>query len=63
VAADARDRAAAILILVFGQQAESIARLTWNDVTVTEELVTIQLGTIQIALPEPLAGPWRPTRA
>lgn len=27
--------------------------------TVTEELVTIQLGTIQIALPEPLAGPWR----
>ncbi|MBT2554153.1 hypothetical protein [Arthrobacter sp. ISL-5] len=43
---EARDRAAAILILVFGQQAENIARLTWDDVTVTEELVTVQLGTI-----------------
>jgi len=56
---EARDRAAAILILVFGQQAERIARLTWDDVTVTEELVTIQLGTIQIGLPDPLAEPWR----
>ena len=56
---ETRDRAAAILILVFGQQAENIARLTWNDVNITEELVTIQLGTIHIALPEPLAQPWR----
>jgi integrase len=56
---EARDRAAAILILVFGQQAENIARLTWDDVTITEELVTVQLGTIQLALPEPLAQPWR----
>jgi integrase len=56
---EARDQAAAILILVFGQQAENIARLTWDDVTVTEELVTIQLGTIQIALPEPLDASWR----
>ncbi|MEV8112386.1 Fis family transcriptional regulator [Pseudarthrobacter oxydans] len=56
---DTRDRAAAILILVFGQQAENIARLTWNDVSITEELVTIQLGTIQIALPDPLDKPWR----
>ncbi|MEW1986710.1 hypothetical protein [Pseudarthrobacter oxydans] len=56
---EARDRAAAILILVFGQQAENIARLTWNDVSITEELVTIQLGTIQIALPDPLDKPWR----
>ena len=59
MAADARDRAAAILILVFGQQAENIARLTWDDVTITEELVTIQLGTIHIALPDPLDRPWR----
>jgi hypothetical protein len=51
---DARDGAAAILILVFGQQAENIARLTWNDVTITEALVTFQLGAIQIALPDPL---------
>jgi hypothetical protein len=56
---DARDRAAAILILVFGQQAENIARLTWDDVTVTDELVTVQLGTIDIALPDPLDKPWR----
>lgn len=27
--------------------------------TVTEELVTIQLGTVQIALPNPLDAPWR----
>lgn len=27
--------------------------------TITEELVTIQLGTVQIALPDPLAQPWR----
>lgn len=56
---DARDRAAAILVLVFGQQAENIGRLTWDDVTVTDELVTVQLGTIDIALPDPLDKPWR----
>ncbi|MGO4453829.1 hypothetical protein AB4Y75_07050 [Arthrobacter sp. RAF14] len=56
---ETRDRAAAILILVFGQQAENIARLTWDDVRVTDELVTVQLGTLQIALPDPLAQPWR----
>ena len=56
---ETRDRAAAILILVFGQQAENIARLTWDDVTVTDDLVTIRLGSIQITLPDPLAQPWR----
>lgn len=55
---ETRDRAAAILILVFGQQAENIARLTWDDVAITEDFVTIQLGTIQITLPDPLAQPW-----
>ncbi|WP_284976768.1 hypothetical protein [Arthrobacter sp. efr-133-TYG-104] len=44
---EARDQAAAIL--VFGQQAERIAQLAWEDVTVTEELVTVQLGSINIA--------------
>jgi integrase len=52
---EASDRAAAIFILVYGQQAENIARLTWNDVTITEDLVTIRLGTIHIAVPDPLA--------
>ncbi|MDE8670907.1 hypothetical protein PY310_20255 [Pseudarthrobacter sp. H3Y2-7] len=56
---ETRDRAAAILILVFGQQAEKISRLSWDDVTITEELVTIQLGTTRIALPDPLGEPWR----
>jgi hypothetical protein len=56
---EARDQAAAILVLVFGQQAERIAQLTWDNVTVTEELVTVQLGSINIALPAPLDEPWR----
>jgi hypothetical protein len=56
---EARDQAAAILVLVFGQQAERIAQLTWENVTVTEELVTVQLGSIDIALPNPLDEPWR----
>ena len=30
-----------------------------EDVTVTEELVTVQLGSINIALPDPLDEPWR----
>ncbi|WP_413250890.1 Fis family transcriptional regulator [Sinomonas flava] len=55
----ARDRAAAILVVVFGQQIEDVAALSWDDVTVTEELVTIRLGSIEIALPDPLDGPWR----
>lgn len=56
---ETRGRAAAILFLVFGQQAEIIARLTRADVTITEELVAIQFGTTRNALPDPLAEPWR----
>lgn len=54
-----RDRAAAILILVFGQQIEDIVRLTWDEVTITGELVTIRLGSIDMALADPLDRPWR----
>ncbi|MFJ6281246.1 tyrosine-type recombinase/integrase [Arthrobacter subterraneus] len=54
-----RDRAAAILVLVFGQQVSDIVQLTWDNVTVTEELVTITLGTVKIALVSPLDEPWR----
>jgi integrase len=54
-----RDRAAAILVLVFGQQVSDIVQLTWDDVTVTEELVTISFGTVEIALASPLDEPWR----
>ena len=54
-----RDRAAAVLVIVFGQQLEHVVRLTWRDVTVTDELVTISLGNTEIALPPPLDDPWR----
>jgi hypothetical protein len=33
--------------------------LTWDNVVVAEELVTITLGTVQIALTQPLDEPWR----
>ncbi|WP_236945040.1 Fis family transcriptional regulator [Kocuria flava] len=55
----ARDRAAAILVLVFGQQIKDVVKLTWQDVTVTDELVTLVLGADPIALPAPLDEPWR----
>ncbi|WP_202870730.1 hypothetical protein [Kribbella sp. VKM Ac-2571] len=54
-----RDRAAAILVLVFGQQIEGVVGLTWDDVKVTKDLVTVRVGAIEIALPDPLDGPWR----
>lgn len=53
-----RDRAAAILVLVFGQQVSDIVQLTWHNVTVTEKLVTISFGTVEIALTSPLDEPW-----
>lgn len=54
-----RDRAAAILVIVFGQQIERVAALTWDDLAVADELVTVRLGGIEIALPDPLDAPWR----
>jgi hypothetical protein len=54
----ARDRLAAILVLVFGQQLEDVVRLRVDDVTSTDETVTISLGSIQIALPPPLDEPY-----
>jgi len=49
-----RDRAAAILVLVFGQQIEDVVALTWDDVQVSDEVVTVRVGRISIALPDPL---------
>lgn len=54
-----RDRAAAILVLVFGQQISDVVKLTWDHVKVTDEEVTITLGTVEIALTRPLDEPWR----
>lgn len=55
----ARDRAAAILVLVFAQPIERIAGLTWDEVTVADDLVTVRLADLAIALPDPLDLPWR----
>ncbi|MGX6509586.1 Fis family transcriptional regulator [Rhodococcus sp. SJ-2] len=54
-----RDRALAILVLVFAQQIENIVQLRWDDVTITDEQVTIRLADLEIALPTPLDQPWR----
>ncbi|MCX2756751.1 MULTISPECIES: Fis family transcriptional regulator [unclassified Gordonia (in: high G+C Gram-positive bacteria)] len=54
-----RDRAAAILVLVFGQQIDRVVKLTWDHVIVSDDLVTVTLGDIAIALPVPLDEPFR----
>ncbi len=54
-----RDRAAAILVLIFGQQIQDAVTLTWDEVTITPELVTLRIGDTGIALPPPLDEPWR----
>lgn len=58
-----RDRLAAILVLVFGQQVEDVVRLTWDHVTITEDLATITLSETPIALPAPLDQPLRQLHA
>lgn len=42
-----RDRAAAILVLVFGQQIDRVVKLTWEHVVVSDELVTVTLGALR----------------
>jgi hypothetical protein len=54
-----RDRFAATLVLVFGQQIEHVVRLTWADVSITEELASVTLGRTSIAPPDPLDEPLR----
>jgi hypothetical protein len=54
-----RDRLAAILVIVFAQRAEDIAALTWNQVTITADAVSIDLAGMPIDLPPPLDEPVR----
>ncbi len=55
-----RHRAIAILLLVFGQPLERLIALTWDDVTITDTLVTIRLGgAADIELHPPLDEPFR----
>ncbi|MBC7289801.1 MAG: Fis family transcriptional regulator [Actinotalea sp.] len=54
-----RDRLAAVLVLVLGQQIEDVVRLTWDRGTVTENLVAITVGATPVVLPPPLDEPLR----
>ena len=54
-----RDRLAAILVIVLAQRAEDIAALTWNQVTITADAVSIDLAGMPIDLPPPLDEPVR----
>ena len=51
------------LVLVFSQQLQDVVVLTWDDITVTEDLVTVRLGGFAIALNDLLifrgASSWR----
>ena len=54
-----RDRLAAILVLVYGQQIEKVAVLTWEGITVTDGIVSIDLAGFPIRLDSPLDQPVR----
>jgi hypothetical protein len=54
-----RDRLAAILVIVFAQRAEDVAAVTWNQITITADTVTIDLAGLPIDLPPPLDQPVR----
>jgi integrase len=49
-----RDRLAAILIIVFAQRAEDVAALTWDQISITADTVTVDLAGLPIDLPPPL---------
>lgn len=57
-----RDRAAAILVIVFGQHIENVVQLIWNDIIVADDVVTIRLGKAEFALPSPPEQTHAPTR-
>ncbi|WP_258184485.1 Fis family transcriptional regulator [Microbacterium foliorum] len=56
---DPRDRAAGVLILVFGQQLEHLVRLKWEDVIVRQDAVVIEFGGEPMTIPEPFDEVWR----
>ncbi len=47
------------MVVVFGQHIEDVIQLTWDDVTVADEVVKVRLGKTEFALPSPLDGPMR----
>jgi integrase len=54
-----RDRLAAILMIVFAQRAEDVAAITWKQITISADTVTIDLAGTPIDLPPPLDEPVR----
>ena len=55
-AIDIADRVAGILVLVYAQPVSRITRLTPKDVIVTENTVSLMLGSEPVEIPEPLEG-------
>jgi hypothetical protein len=54
--ANARDRLAGLLVLLYAQPVARVSRLTAGHVTASGTTVQIRLGTAPITLPEPVAG-------
>ena len=52
----ARDRVAALLLLLYGQTAARIVRLTRADLHIADQQVQLRLGAEHIVLPPPLDG-------
>ena len=58
-----RDRAVAVLVLVFGQQLEHLVHLKWRDVRVFPYSVEISLGGDWMRIPQPFDEVWRELHA
>lgn len=59
----ARDRLAAILVLVFGQQIEDVVRMTWDQVDLVADPIALVIGGCPIELHAPLDEPLRQLHA
>ena len=58
-----RDRLAVILVLVFGQQIEHAVQMTWDQVDLASEPITLTIGNYPIELRPPLDEPLRELHA
>jgi len=52
---DTDDRVAGLLLLLYAQRPAAISRLTIDDIDTSNDTVKLRLGSIPVALPEPLA--------
>lgn len=58
-----RVRAAAILVIVFGQHIEDVIQLTRDDVTVTDDVVTIRVLVVADVWPQRRGASPRPAHS